>query len=118
VNDQTGPTVPLACVPDAIPAADRATHFARLRHLFDHRARERRDVAGGFSWRFPAEALDEIAAFVTLERRCCPFLRFRVDVAPDGGPVWLTLDGPPGTPAFLAAELGLTGTGDAGDASA
>ena len=101
---------PLACVPDAIPAAERATHFARLRHLFDNAAQERADVPNGYSWRFSPDALSEVAAFVSLERKCCPFLRFRIEMGPDQGSVWLTMDGPDGTRSFLEAELGVAGT--------
>lgn len=101
--------IPLACVPGAIPAEDRSAHFARLRRLFDKEAEERIDVADGYAWRFPAQALDEVTAFVSLERKCCPFLRFRIEIQPGDGPVWLTLDGPAGTQGFLEAELGVAG---------
>lgn len=100
--------VPLACVPGAIPDAERAPHFARLRRLFDNEALERVEVPGGYSWRFRPDALDDVALFVSWERRCCPFLRFRIDVSPDSGALWLTMDGPAGTRRFLEAELGFT----------
>jgi hypothetical protein len=103
---------PLACVPGAIPAAERATHFARLRQLFDTETQERVEVADGYSWRFLPDALDEVALFVSWERKCCPFLRFRIDVSPDSGPLWLTLDGPAGTRGFLESELGFAGTSE------
>jgi hypothetical protein len=104
--------VPLACVPGAIPAAQRATHFARLRHLFDNEAQERVEVPDGYSWRFLPKAFDEVTVFVSWERRCCPFLRFRIEVSPDAGPLWLTMTGPTGTHRFLEAELGLGATHD------
>lgn len=44
-----------------------------------------------------------IAAVIERERLCCRFLRFGLDVAPDGGAVTLVLSGPPGTVAFLAS---------------
>ncbi len=103
------PAMPLACVPGAIPAAERAPHFARLRQLFDNQAQERAEVPDGYSWRFLPNALDDVALFVSWERRCCPFLRFRIDVSPDSGALWLTMDGPAGTRCFLEAELGFTG---------
>lgn len=105
-----GSAVPLACVPGAIPAAARATHFTRLRHLFDTEAQERVEVPDGYSWRFAPDAFDEVALFVTWERRCCPFLRFRLEVNADSGPLWLTMEGPAGTRSFLEAELGFAGT--------
>ena len=45
------------------------------------------------------------ARFVANERRCCPFLTFTLELAPDGGPLWLRLTGPAGTRAFLEAEF-------------
>jgi hypothetical protein len=54
---------------------------------------------------FPPDALAAIASTIEAERRCCRFLRFDVTVAPDGGPVWLMLTGPPGTREFLAALI-------------
>lgn len=104
--------VPLACVPGAIPAAARAAHFARLRRLFDTEAQERLDVPEGYTWSFRPDAFDDVALFVSWERKCCPFLRFRIDVSPDGGPLWLTMEGPVGTRSFLEAELGLDVTNE------
>jgi hypothetical protein len=99
------PAAPLACVPGAIPAAERPAHFQRLTRLFTDAVRERRELPDGRAFRFDAHALDELARWIAHERRCCPFLRFAVDVAPDGGPVWVSLTGPPGTREFLRAEL-------------
>ena len=36
----------------------------------------------------------------------CPFSRFGLEVAPDGGPLWLSITGEWGAKAFLVAELG------------
>ena len=101
----TTPSVPLACVPGAIPPGERAAHFARLERLFTREARERRPLPDGYAWRFDAGALDELARWIAHERRCCPFLRFALELAPDDGPLWLRLTGPAGTHEFLDAEL-------------
>ena len=45
----------------------------------------------------------ELAQLVSLERRCCPFLRFNIRVEPGNGPVWLEISGPRGTKDFLAS---------------
>ena len=97
--------VPLACVPGAIPAAERASHFARLTRLFTTGLRERAEIPGGYAFRFDADAFDELARWVALERRCCPFLAVGVQLTPDGGPLRVRLTGPAGTREFLAAEL-------------
>ena len=98
-------TLPLACVPGAIPAAERPAHFERLGRLFGTEVRERRTSADGYVYRFDAAAFDELARWVTNERRCCPFLRFTLELTPGDGPIWVSLTGPTGTQTFLDAEL-------------
>ena len=97
--------VPLACVPGAIPAEERPEHGRLLSRLFGTAARERHDVPLGYAYRFDADAYDDLARWIRNERRCCPFLAFSLELAPDDGPIWLTLAGPDGTPGFLEAEL-------------
>ena len=96
--------VPLACVPGAIPAAERPGHFERSRRLFAA-VKEREVLANGYAVRFDPERLSDIALFIEHERHCCPFLAFTLELRPNGGPVWLRLTGPIGTRAFLEAEL-------------
>jgi len=97
--------LPLACVPDAIPAAERRAHFALLERLFTAELRERRTLDDGYAYRFDTAAFDDLARWIVHERRCCPFLRFTLDIAPADGPLWVSLTGPEGTHAFLDAEL-------------
>ncbi len=101
---EAGSTIPLACVPGAIPAEEREAHFALAAELFGT-VEERRDVAEGYAFRFAPEQLERIARFVANERRCCPFLEFTLTAGPGEGPVWLRLTGPQGTREFLDAEL-------------
>lgn len=98
--------MPLACVPGAIPAEERAGHFELIQRLF-REARERRLIENGYAFRFGSSALVDIARFTENERRCCPFLAFVIEQEPMGGPLWLRLTGPAGTREFLEAELRL-----------
>jgi hypothetical protein len=43
--------------------------------------------------------------FVALESRCCPFIRFELEVEPDAGPVRLRLGGRPGVKQFLREQF-------------
>ena len=97
--------VALACVPGAIPASERGAHFDLITHLFGNAVRERCAIQDGYAFRFEAEALVDVARFVSSERRCCPFLTFTPEVSPGGSPLWLRLSGPPGSREFLDAEL-------------
>lgn len=66
---------------------------------------EVKELSDGYAYRFPSDdaLIVELAELVSLERRCCQFLRFGITVEPDGGPVWLEMSGPQGTKDFLAA---------------
>jgi hypothetical protein len=96
--------LPIACTlgPDAL-AARRAGLLADLvRQAEDHEK-----LPNGLRFRFVAagETLALIARTIDAERRCCRFLRFRVTVEPDGGPILLELTGPEGTRDFLTALI-------------
>ena len=110
------PALPLACVPGAIPAAEREAHAALTRTLFAETLEGRPHGGSGYDFRFPPVALERIARFVRNERLCCPFLTFRIDVPARDGTVRLRLRGPGGTTAFLEEELplGTRGRGQSG----
>ena len=59
----------------------------------------------GIRFTFPGNMLRTIAAVVDAERRCCRFLQCDISIAPDEGPVSLTLSGPSGTREFLEALI-------------
>jgi hypothetical protein len=67
------------------------------------KARAREPIPGGFRWRFDPEAdlLNEAAAVIDAEHRCCRFLTFVLRVEAGEGPVWLEVSGPAGTEDFL-----------------
>ena len=66
---------------------------------------EVKELSEGYAYHFPADdaLIAELAQLVSLERRCCPFLRFSITVEPGDGPVWLEMSGPQGTKDFLAS---------------
>jgi len=97
-------SLPIACT--LTPAELEARREMLLPGLLA-RAGAREAVAGGFRWRFPPDGdlLQDAAAVIDVERRCCPFLRFHLVVEPGGGPVWLEVTGPEGTRDFLSTLL-------------
>ena len=68
---------------------------------------ETRELEDGYAYRFPSDAswLATLANLITVERECCPFLRFNLRLEPAEGPIWLELTGPPGTKDFLNSIL-------------
>ncbi|HEX8149330.1 MAG TPA: hypothetical protein VF591_19260 [Pyrinomonadaceae bacterium] len=98
---------PLACDMGAIEPGRRGRHVANAGELF-RAVEEVRELPGGYAFRLPAspDTLHKLAEFVSLERLCCPFLGFVMEVEPEGGPVWLRLTGREGVKAFIREEVG------------
>lgn len=96
--------IPIACDPNALGQAQH-DHYQQLHQtLFAamQRIEERED---GYSLAFPAQMLSLVAEYVALERLCCPFLRFSIQVEPGRDALQLTLSGQPGVKEFLYNNL-------------
>ena len=104
MDEQTDRFV-LACDLTAIETEQRQGHQALAERLLGPTALEIVERADGYALRFGAEDYATITRFVDNERRCCPFLRFVLDVAPGHGPVWLRITGPEGAKAVLRAAI-------------
>jgi hypothetical protein len=95
----------------AIPAEKRQKHLSASRELFSQ-VENVRELANGyeFSLADAPELLPKLAEFVSLEKLCCPFLSFTIEIAADAGPVSLRLTGRDGVKAFIREEVsGLLG---------
>jgi hypothetical protein len=66
-------------------------------------ARSREELPSGVRVTFDMRhgLIEEVAAVVAAEHRCCAFLRFELRVEPADGPLILDVTGPPGTKEFL-----------------
>lgn len=97
---------PLACDMTAIPADQRPVHLATSRELFS-KIKEFRELPDGYEFRLAdgPDLLTKLGEFISLERLCCPFLRFNVEVEAEGGPVWLRLSGREGVKDFIREEI-------------
>lgn len=65
------------------------------------------ELPDGFAFSFPREQplFLTLAEWVTLERRCCPFLDFELVLESRAAPVSLRLTGRPGVKEFLRREF-------------
>ena len=99
-------TPALACVPAAIPAAERRAHFDLARELFTKLAQERIPLPNGHAFisirciRGGRTIRDERAQVL-------PLFTFELQLAAQSGPLWLRMTGPEGTREVLEAELNL-----------
>ena len=98
---------PFACEMSAIKAEQRQPHLANAKELFAHVA-EIRELDNGFSFRLndSPDLLRKLGEFIALERLCCPFFGFAIEVEPEGSAVWLKLSGRQGVKPFIQAEIG------------
>ena len=95
--------IPIACDLDAISATDRP-RYNELLVMLRPAAIGKRELPDGIAIQISTErmALAQVAEWISFERKCCPFLEFRIDVAPKSGPVWVSLTGRTGVKEFLA----------------
>ncbi|HYK41537.1 MAG TPA: hypothetical protein VE007_04050 [Thermoanaerobaculia bacterium] len=112
---------PLVCNIRALTDAQREGHLERGRKLLGAVVRTT-ELPDGYEIAFDLSRLTdskgapwcvvEVAEWVELEARCCPFLDFQIDVAGKGGPVKLRLTGrAAGVKAFLKSEIPVLGKG-------
>lgn len=94
------------CDMTALSPEERSAHQEHITQLFSSLVRETRELADGFAYRFDGEHYPLLATFIRDERKCCPFLSFRLEVAPEHGPIWLQLTAPGEVKPFLMEELG------------
>lgn len=102
---------PLACDMSAIEPDRREQHIATGREVL-RAVTEILELPDGYAFRLSGEreTLVKTVEFISLERLCCPFLGFVIEVEPEGGPVWLRLTGREGVKAFIREEVsGLLG---------
>lgn len=93
----------LVCMLDALTRAERARSAALLGELRAAMV-ERAELADGWAFRLrDGVSLPGVAEWIALERRCCPFFRFQLEVDGETGPVWLRLTGN-GVKEFLAGQ--------------
>jgi hypothetical protein len=99
---------PIACDMNALTSVQRQRYDAIARLLQQERQGVE-ETSDGYAFRFlpDAETIRNVNDFVILERLCCPFLAFTIQIESDGGPLWLNLTGREGVKEFLRAELGL-----------
>lgn len=86
MKDQAESQLPIACDMSVLSPDQRATHMATSQELFS-RLEEIREFADGYEFRLAndSSAITMAAGFISLERLCCPFLNFGLEIKSDGG---------------------------------
>lgn len=91
----------------AIAPDERPRHVSLSQQLFSA-VTAVDELPNGYRFRFgeKPELLPQLAEFIRVERLCCPFFGFTMEVEPDGGGIWLALTGREGIKPFITAEIG------------
>lgn len=96
--------MPIACRPEEIPVGRREEHRKRLSDIVLGRMRSSEAGESGFTMRYDADCFPELARWIELERLCCPFLTFNLQVSAEK--TTLDLSGPEGTKEYLMSLMG------------
>ena len=96
--------LPIACT---LQLGELTARASELLPGVSRRATSCVPIDGGYRFEFSqkTDCVSAIAAVIDAERHCCRFLRFRLTVEPDFGPVFLAVTGPAGTEAFLSGLI-------------
>ncbi|HEX7333736.1 MAG TPA: hypothetical protein VF290_19700 [Pyrinomonadaceae bacterium] len=102
---------PIACDMSALSLDQRERHIATSRQLFSN-VQAIHELSSGYEFRLADDlsAIVSAAEFISVEKLCCPFLHFALEVNAESGPVFLRLTGREGVKDFIREEIsGLLG---------
>jgi hypothetical protein len=95
---------PIACNLNALTQVERSRN-QQLSKQWQSAVLDRRELDDGYAFHIDASkiALCDLAEWIALEHRCCPFFRFRLEVD-EHDVVWMTLTGGRGVKEFVASN--------------
>jgi hypothetical protein len=98
--------VPLACNLKAFTPAERP-EWRKLIDEVKQAAVPSGEVKNGYSFRINAKhvSIVEVARWIELERKCCPFIDFEVDLHGADGALSLVLKGREGVKQFIGEDF-------------
>src|SRR5215207_4615348 len=87
---------------------EQRERYRTLRRRLGDDFQEAQELEEGYAFRHSSEAglLVALAEYVSLERLCCPFFDFAIEVGRDGGEVWLKMTGDLEAKRILQAAQG------------
>jgi hypothetical protein len=103
---QSKPAAPLACDLKAFQPEERR-HWRQLLDQLTAAVVEVRELSGGYALHLDTRRMSVVdaAQWIDLERRCCPFFNFQLDLHGDDGTLWLSLAGREGVKQFIMVDF-------------
>jgi hypothetical protein len=99
---------PFYCDQGALTSVMRRRHFDVLGPALISKRISVRELPDGYEFQLPSDptTYKEVSEYIDGERLCCPFFSISLRVTPEGGPLWISLTGRPGTKEFIAGDAG------------
>lgn len=94
----------IACDMTALSAGERERHAVLLGRLGES-VSEMKELPDGYGLHLSPDDWLLASEYVKLERRCCPFIAFRIRREANVEAIWLELTGPPEVKAFLTRTI-------------
>ncbi|HEX8734849.1 MAG TPA: hypothetical protein VF721_05955 [Pyrinomonadaceae bacterium] len=97
-------TLPVACT---LTDAEFREREQQILQKLMQAVLERKALADGYGFRFASDddLLREITEMIILERKCCPFLDFKITLESGNGDIRVEITGAEGTKEFIAATF-------------
>jgi hypothetical protein len=98
---------PLVCDLSLLSRPERDRLMELTDELFGG-VREVRELSDGYEFRYPdasGELMVNLAEWISLDRKCCSFLKHGIFTEPHHHHAWLHLTGPAGAKESLAADV-------------
>ena len=94
---------PIACVPNAVTPDQQEYWVKEIVPKLYKGVLEIQELPNGWAWRLPStsEILMLVAEDLNMERLCCPFVNYTLEIEPNHGPFWLRWTGGEGVKEFL-----------------
>src|SRR5947207_14040490 len=95
--------VVIACDPHALTPVQQEHWVKEIVPKLYKAVQEIQELPDGWAWRLPSapEILMLVAEDLNMERLCCPFVDYTLEVTPNRGPFWLRMTGVEGVKVFL-----------------
>ncbi len=95
--------VVIACDPHALTAEEHERWLGTIAPQLYGAIQEIQELPDGYAFRLPndPQMLLLAAEDLNMERLCCPFVRYTLEIEPNRGPFWLRFTGGEGVKEFL-----------------
>ena len=105
-RNQSKPAAPLACDLKAFQPEERK-HWRQLLDQLSGAVLEVRELSNGYALHINIRRMSvvELAQWIDLERKCCPFFNFQLDLHGDDGTLRLSLQGREGVKEFIMVDF-------------